>query len=48
MNSGGAISDANLMGTLVECVNMLLAIRAKSSPETNVNDLQENKQEKDL
>lgn len=48
MNSGGAISDANLMGTLVECVNMLLAIWAKSSLETNVNDLQENKQEKDL
>lgn len=48
LNTGGAISDTNLMGTVVVCVNMLLVIWAKGPPGENVNDLQENKQEKDI
>lgn len=47
LNTGGAILDANLMGAVVVCVNMLLVIWAERPRGTNVNDLQENQQEMD-
>lgn len=46
--TGGAISDSNLMGVVVVYVNKLLVIWVKRPPGANVNDLQENKQEKDI